>query len=64
MALVLLAALALFGVTVPSNAEQGYVVVPCAVSEAGRITVRKECGVLPVAHNSGNSVPSAYHGTD
>lgn len=41
--------------------EQGYVVVPCAISTAGQITVRKECGLLPVASiNGAQPYPDPY----
>lgn len=56
-------ALALFALSVPSNAEQGYVVVPCTVSTAGKITVREVCGFLPVASVEGaQPVPDPYIG--
>jgi len=52
-----------FGLTVPSNAEKGYVVVPCAISQAGKITVRQECGFLPVSSiNGAQPVPNPYAG--
>jgi len=51
-----------FGLTVPStNTVLGYEVVPCAVSKAGKITVRETCGFLPVSSiDGGQPVPDPY----
>lgn len=57
-------ALTLFALIVPSEGvEAGYVIVPCGVSQAGKITVREECGFLPVASIEGaQPVPDPYAG--